>query len=258
MQTKTLIVPARNGWQWIAEGSRIYGKNRMLLALAVIGFWLLIGLVGSQVPQIGRLLATICMPAISVGLMGLCRYLDQEDTMAPSALLSGLSGHMGALLLLGVMYIVVLAAALGVVALIDGGRFFHVFLMGGKLDAAEANPLATWAFLLLMLPVAMAYWYAPILVAWHGHSVGKSLFFSLFACLRNWRAFVIYTCSLIMLMILMTIVAGMMASWLPASLPRAAQSIPAILLFFFLAMPVLYASFYVSYRDVFVAGGDQG
>ena len=258
MQTKTLIVPARNGWQWIADGYGIYSKNPIMLGLTIMSCFLLLSLVSTLIPGVGGLISTICFPAVSVVMMRVCHSLDQKGKVEASALFSGFSDRTGALLVLGVMYIVVLAAALGIVALIDDGRFFHVFLMGGKLDTAEANPLATWTLLLLMLPVAMAYWYAPMLVAWHGHSVGKSLFFSLFACLRNWRAFIVYACALFMLTIFLGLVSAQLSSWLPGSLPPAAHFLPLTLLALFLCLPVLYASFYVSYRDVFVAGGDQG
>lgn len=257
MQTKTLILPARSGWRWIAEGYRIYGKNRLMLALMVVGCWMLMMLVGSYIPKIGGLIATICLPAMSVGLMSVCRRLERDEVVVPATLFSGFSENPGRLLSLGVMYILVVVLVLGTVALIDGGRFFRVFLMGAPLEASSANPLATWVLLLLMLPVAMAYWYAPMLVAWHGHSVGKSLFFSLFACLRNWRAIIVYVCALFMLMVLLGIFSGMLASWLPEGLRRSAGSLPALLLMFFLGMPVLYASFYVSYCDVFAAGSGE-
>ncbi len=35
-------------------------------------------------------------------------------------------------------------------------------------------------------------WFAPALVHWHAMSPAKALFFSFFACLRNWRAFAVY------------------------------------------------------------------
>jgi hypothetical protein len=39
----------------------------------------------------------------------------------------------------------------------------------------------------LMVPLMMAYWFAPVLAAWHRLTFGRSLFFSFVACWMNWR-----------------------------------------------------------------------
>jgi hypothetical protein len=46
--------------------------------------------------------------------------------------------------------------------------------------------------LILMVPVLMAFWFAPLLAAWDDLPAGKALFFSFIACLRNWRPFLVY------------------------------------------------------------------
>src|SRR5260221_5146031 len=41
-------------------------------------------------------------------------------------------------------------------------------------------------------PVLMAFWFAPVLAAWNRIGAVQSLFYSFFAVLRNWRAFLVY------------------------------------------------------------------
>ena len=85
--------------------------------------------------------------------------------------------------------------------------------------------------MLLMAPVLMAWWFAPVLAAWHRLGVGKALFFSFIACWMNWRPFLVYGLGLL-------IVAGIL---------------PGVLLGILLLViaPTIFASFYASYRDIF-------
>ncbi len=251
---QTLRLSAKNGWHWLSEGYRIYSKSRMMLALIVIGYWLLMMLVNS-VPGLGTVVATICLPAMSVGLMNACRRIDRGEPVTPPILFSGFSNNVRALLLLGAIYLVAALAIFAVTSLVDGGTLLHLFALGESADEAVDNHtmlLASWIALLLLLPLVMAYWYAPMLAAWHGYSAGKSLFFSLFACLRNWRAFLVYVFSIIAFALVLSIVAGLVS----ASFPGAGRSFLMLIVGFF-CLPVLYASFYVSYRDVFAAPGDD-
>ena len=92
----------------------------------------------------------------------------------------------------------------------------------------------------------MAYWYAPVLAAWHGYSAVKSLFFSFVACWRNWRVFLVYLLGLFLCGLAMILLSGLVS----AVLSGAGKL--SFLIAGFIGMPIVYASFYVSYRDVFV------
>ena len=105
---------------------------------------------------------------------------------------------------------------------------------------------AQLAFLLLV-PVMMAFWFAPVLAAWHDMSAGKSLFFSLMACVRNWRAFLVYSLAVAIAGVFVPqLIAGLMAGPEESALPTLIVVVISLIL-----LPTLYASFYVSYRDVF-------
>jgi hypothetical protein len=97
----------------------------------------------------------------------------------------------------------------------------------------------------------MAWWYAPVLAAWHGHTAGKSLFFSFVACWRNWRAFLGYAAAVLLYTaILPGTLLAVLITVTPIS-PDFLTTLFSVPLLFVLA-PTLVGSFYVSYRDVFV------
>ena len=101
-----------------------------------------------------------------------------------------------------------------------------------------------------MVPLLMAYWFAPILAAWHRLSAPKALFFSFVACWLNWRAFVAYGMALFGLA---GVVPGLILAMVGLISPEASSFLTAVLTvpMVLVVAPVIFASFYVSYRDVF-------
>ena len=110
--------------------------------------------------------------------------------------------------------------------------------------------------LLFFLPIIVAYWFAPVLVAWHDLPVGKSLFFSVVACLRNWRAFLVYVVSVYFFGSLLMIVMAVLLRSVFAGMGQAFAG-GLMMLVLLVVLPGIYASFYVSYRDVFVTIDDD-
>ena len=87
-------------------------------------------------------------------------------------------------------------------------------------------------------------------------SAGKALFFSFVACARNWRAFLAYSLAVL---VAGALVPGLVLAALSSFLSEEGRlpSIMLTLLIVFIVLPTLYASFYVSYRDVFVSIDDD-
>src|SRR5258706_3246951 len=97
---------------------------------------------------------------------------------------------------LGIVYLACLAAVLGGSALADEGGLARWMLTGRRPEEevlqSDEFALALVVAAGLYAPVMMMFWFAPPLAAWHSVTPGKSLFFSFFACLMNWRAFLAY------------------------------------------------------------------
>lgn len=252
---QALKLPARRGWLWLAAGFAIFRKNPPLLTFLVISYWMLAAVM-NLVPLIGSIIATLCIPAFSVSLMNACRELDQGRPIGPLLLFSGFRENRRALLILGGLYLGATVGILAISSLLDGGLLMQMILAGtppGE-QALTSEPFlaATRLALILLVPLMMAYWYAPALAAWHGFTAGKALFFSFYACLRNWRAFIAYAAAIIVFGALMPgAILGLLAVLIPEGVNFVATlfTVPMLLIL----APTLFASFYASYRDVFVA-----
>jgi hypothetical protein len=82
MQARRL--PAIRGWNWIVEGFRLFRSNPALLTFLVFGYWLTLIFL-NLVPLIGVVLAPLCVPALSVGVMNGCRALERDQARTASA-----------------------------------------------------------------------------------------------------------------------------------------------------------------------------
>jgi hypothetical protein len=256
MQAEKLRIGA--GWGWISAGARLFRQNPLALWPVVAGYWLTLGL-ASAVPVVGLLLAAFLIPALAVGTMTACR-----DSLAkrPVTLLTLYVAFrppgrdfatLQRLFILGALHFFLSLAILGIAALFDGGALFRV--VTGTLSLGDAATLpgvqtaANLAFL-LSAPLTMAFWYAPVLVAWHDLSIGKAVFFSFIACWRNWKPFLAYGFGLTLIALIVVIFVGQLA--LGLGMLQATAPILTVLFLLVLA-PVLFATFYISYRDVFAA-----
>ena len=252
---QALTLNAAHGWRWLAEGFRIFRKNHLMLTFLVVSYWMLMAIV-NVIPMIGTVVTTLCIPAFSVSLMNACRNIDKGGPLGPQTLFSGFQKNLRALITLGAIYLAATVGILAVSSLADDGALMRLMLAGHKPDEAvlASGELmrALQVALILLCPLIMAYWYAPILASWHGLSPGKALFFSFVACARNWRAFLVYSLAIV---VAATVLPGLLLGTLAALLPDGAALLTVLLtvVLILILAPTLFASFYVSYRDVFVS-----
>jgi hypothetical protein len=245
------ILPASRGWRWLVEGFAIFQAKPALLCFLVLGYWLSMAVI-SAIPWIGQIAGFLLIPAFSVSLMNASRLIDRKQALPPQLLFSGFHRNLQTLIVLGVAYLSATLAILGVSALLDGGLLFRLFVMGETpvRETLGAAPVlrAAQLILVLLIPVMLAFWFAPVLAAWHDMSAGKSLFFSLVACLRNWRAFLLYGLAIgIICAFVPRLIDGLVGAGEDGDSTAAMITVTLSLIL----LPTLYASFYVSYRDIF-------
>lgn len=247
----TLLTP-RRGWQWLVDGFAIFRRNPPILGLVVISYWLLLGLLG-LFGFLGMIAAALATPALSVGVAVACRGLANRHPVQPMMLFDGFRGALRPQLILGALYFVATLLVLIIVSPLDDGALLLLRLdmmpVGEALSAPGIHAAVQLA-VLLTVPVMFAFWYAPLLVAWHGQPVAKSVFFSVVACVRNWRAFAVYGLSVVGLVLVAPMV---LVRLLHLLVPPVADLLSAILAvpFLLIVAPTLFASVYTSYRDVF-------
>jgi hypothetical protein len=159
---------------------------------------------------------------------------------------------------LGGIYLAATLIILMVSQFADGGVLLKWMLVNqppAEADLGESGiGNAILLAMVLYLPVLMAFWFAPVLVAWHDMSATKSLFYSFFACLRNWRAFAAYGFAWVLLGGLLPGTLGTaLAIAISGGAPNPAVSQTLLFGFLLMLVPTLFASFYASYRDIFAA-----
>jgi hypothetical protein len=249
------IVAAKNGARWLLDGWRLFRAAPFGWLALVFTYWLVMTFV-SVIPVAGIAVASVLVPAFSVGFMAAARAAGTGGRLPLGLLFDGFRHEVRAQLALGVVYLACLGLLLAATSLADGGELAR-WMVGGKRPSEEV--LQSGDFLLaltlagiLYAPVMMMFWFAPPLAAWHSIGAGKALFFSFFACLINWRAFVAYGLMTALVTLVVPFVglsALLLMSGGTLKLPVMGLIFPLLIVL----LPTIFASFYASYRDVFAA-----
>jgi hypothetical protein len=242
------IVPARNGWAWLVQGFALFRKNPPMWLFLVFTYALALTVL-HKVRYLGPSIAFALLPVFSVSFMFMCAVLERGGMLHPALLISGFRSGAQTLMVLGVLYLLSIVAVLSLASLADAGALMLWFLLAQppSLETFQ-DPSFAYASLIASVataPVMMAFWFAPVLAAWSRIGAAQSLFYSFFAVLRNWRAFVVYGAVITLAGLLILMSVGVLSLLLQTD-PGLAQSLVLVL-----AFPTLFASFYASYRDVF-------
>ena len=105
-----------------------------------------------------------------------------------------------------------------------------------------------------MLPVMLAFWFAPALCFWQRMDAGKALFFSFFAGWRNLKAFFVYGLGWLLFGAVIPMVAGaVLGALLPGGQQAAALAALIMLPYMVVVACAIMLSFYSSFVDVFGA-----
>jgi len=244
------IVETLRGVRWLADGWRLFRAAPLGWIAMVFAYWLIMTLV-SVVPLVGVAAASIAVPAFSVGFMAAARAAANRGPVEFAQLFDGFRHHLRSQIILGIVYFACLGLVLAATALADDGALASWMLAGRRPadDVLQSDSFLTAlvAAAALYAPVLMMFWFAPPLAAWHGTGPAKALFFSFFACLMNWRAFLAYGAVTALLALALPL--AVLSVVMMASLKVAAMSLVFPLLI--VLLPTLFASFYASYRDVF-------
>lgn len=223
---------AGQGWQWITDAWRIFRAQPGLwigIALALGLFYIVLGLV----PYVGQLATTLITPVIGAGLLLGCKAIDEGGELTFGHILEGFKlPQAGRLLVLGAATLVSVILLVVVVFLVAGAGW-GMAMMSGQSAPAGMGVTAVLAMLIalgLSVPIYMALWFAPALVTFHDYSPVDALKTSFFACLKNIVPFLIYGVVIMVLAVLAAIPLG---------------------LGLLVLMPVIIASVYTAYRDIF-------
>jgi uncharacterized membrane protein len=227
--------PAANGWTWIAEGWRSFMKSPGIW-IAIVVVMLVVAIAANVVPYVGSLALMVLTPVFAGGVMLGCRALDEGRELEFRHLFAGFQTQTANLIVLGAIYVALMFAILVVVGAITGAGVFAI-MSGGSAQSPAALGAGFFLFaigmlvgLALSVPVAMLLWFAPALVVLNQVPPVEALKASWRGSLKNIVPFLIYGLVLLVLAIV-------------ASLP--------FMLGWLVLGPVMAASVYTSYRDIY-------
>jgi uncharacterized membrane protein len=229
---------AGRGWQWIVGGFALFRKNPPIwIALFVIYF--LIVIVVSIIPVVGPLVMTLLAPVFTAGFMLACRGVEAGEELELGYLVAGFKHNTGQLVTVGGLYLVGSIIILGMMMMSGGGAILGSAALG-QMQGVEPNEamvgamggmlIALLVALALLIPLLMAYWFAPVLVVLRNMTALEAMKLSFVGCLRNISPFLVFgVIAFILTMIAM----------IPFGLGML------------ILVPVLNASIYLGYKDIF-------
>jgi uncharacterized membrane protein len=228
-------VPANHGWQWIKTGFNLFKSNPgMWMVLFIVYF--IIAFIMSLVPFIGQVALNLIAPVFLAGFMLGCRALDNKQDLEINHLFAAFKSYATPLITVGGTYLVGIIVVVGVVLLlgVDQDALKHA---GDAENLPDEEKLALMTsllkplmvILLILIPMMMAYWFAPALVVFKNLSAIDAMKLSFKACFMNLTPFLVYVLAAMLLLML-------------ASIPFG--------LGLLVMVPVMMASIYASYQDI--------
>jgi hypothetical protein len=245
------VVPAKNGWKWLLTGFDLFRKSPAMWLFLVITYWIGVAMLG-QIRYVGLPVSTALLPAFSVSFMAVCAVIDAGGALQPALLFSGFRREPARLMTLGVLYLVSIVAVLATASVADAGALLQWVVFGREpsLETLRDGSVSQALMLAALAgtPVLMAFWFAPVLAAWGGMGAAQSLFYSFFAVWRNWRAFCVYGVMLALagIVLLTTVTLAAVATHGQIQTLRFLALVLTLL-----TLPIVFGSFYASYRDIF-------
>jgi uncharacterized membrane protein len=228
-------VPAGHGWAWLVNGWWHFKQNPIAWMVGIV-VWILIAMVVSLIPMIGGIVLNLITPVIAAGFVIGCRAQEDGEDFTINHIFAGFSNNTGQLVLVGLIYF-------GSFLLVSIAIAVGLFGMIGMQAMASENPdmmmamLLSPAFLiaillvfLIMIPLMMAYAFAPALVALDDMKALSAMKQSFVGCLKNLLPLTIYSLLVMVLFFIGTLPFG---------------------LGLLIVIPMLNASLYSAYRDIY-------
>jgi uncharacterized membrane protein len=240
--TGPVKLEAGHGWSWIAWAFQDHFRQAPGIWIGAFLVLLLVSALLSLIPFIGGLIYTVLGPIFLGGLMYGAQRQDQGQRFEFNHLFEGFSRNSGRLAAVGGLYLLGILVTM-IIAAILGGVFGALLAIGMDPQTLQSDDPNTFiaamgpvmAIIMLivvgaMIPIIMAYWFAPALVMLDGMKPVEAMKLSFTGCLRNVVPFLIYGLASFGLIII-------------AMLP--------LFLGLLILSPILMASMYTAYRDIY-------
>jgi hypothetical protein len=239
-------LPLRAGRAWLGTAFALYRKNPSLILSASMAYWL----VGVVLALLGPLvlLLPIIQPTLMVLLANVYTAAWRGVQPQQADLTFAVVARRPALVRLGMIQF----AASVVFALVS---VLIEWMIDAPTDLAQLTVrdvlLNLLPLFIVMIPVFMAFCFAPVLTAWHEMPPTKAMFFSFIATWRNLGAFFMHFLNCLIVVMAAGFVRVVFSSLLPGMGEIVGYLLQLIMLLVF--VPTAMASIYIAYRDIFEA-----
>jgi len=224
--------------EWLTEGWQIFtAAPGVWVAISVV--FLVINVFFSMIPGPGSLASMLLTPVLFAGLLDCSRIVAAGGTLQFDQMFAGFRRNTGNLVMIGLITLgamTVVAAIAFVIVFVGGGAGTLSAMQTGTTSGASIGlALGGLVFgaligLLLIVPITMAWWFAPALVMFDGMAPLEAMKSSYMACLHNWVSLSIQGILVFVLIIIAAITLG---------------------LGLLVLVPVATASIFISYRDIY-------
>ncbi len=235
-----------DGINWFVEGTRLFVKSPFIWIFLFLA-WAIINLFSVLLL---REMSKILWPIFLAGFMWGAYSLDKKSVLPIDCLFAGFTKNAKSLLILGLYYfaafVLIYFLSMWVTELLVGEINLAEYqknvlaLYTGQADPAHVEkmvitmrPILFLSLLLLgfSLPLFMAIWFAPALIILNNLQPFQAAKMSFVGCLRNMFSFLSYG---------LVAFGAMIIAFIPLGIG------------FILVMPIIFASIYISYKDIFI------
>lgn len=236
---KLRTAPPLEGVRWARAGlTQLLGQplaHAALFGVMAFGLGLLLSL-----PWIGPVMALTLLPALNAGWVHSSSRALQGERLTPLLLFAPLrSPQRNKLLQLGGLHAAAALLMFALAGLIDPdfGTQWSLALGSTEADdeitarAVSAVQQGLLLRLLLLLPVLLTFWHAPVIIHRTDASVAKALFASGLATLRNLGTFVVYGLTWVGADLLLSVLVGGLLGLLGQSALAVLVVVPSSMLF---------------------------
>jgi len=238
--------PARAGWQWVKQGMMLFRKQPGGL-MALFFCCMFVSLISMIVPLLGQIAPFILTPMFSIALLEGCAQVDQGGRALPNLLLSGFrKPARNPLLIMGVLNLLLLVIALGVLYAMAGDAVMQMSTRPPQIDQSQMEGLLGAAF--TSSTIYTVGWLltclAAPLVYWQKMNLNKALFFSVVAVLRGWKAFLTAAVTLHLMYFVGCKIVFII-------LGTSQLAVAGIFTLFLITIVLTHCTLYVAYRQIF-------
>jgi hypothetical protein len=222
-----LVEPPRTttagaGVDWIGEGWRLFARAPLMWVISILVVFVIAIVVGI-IPFIGSIAFQLAQPVFAAGFVVACRSLETGGEFELEQLFAGFKRNFANLLVVGLIFLAGGLVLMLVFFMFAGFGIAMGFMSGDANDVLPAImasgmsiAMGTLVTLLLLVPLLMAYWFAPALVMMHDMAPVAAMKESFRGCLANVIPFVVYGFIMMVLAIVAVIPLGLgMLVWVP-------------------------------------------